>query len=352
MAFSRTAPSPSLHDSLLLRAIRREPVERVPVWLMRQAGRSDPEYLAYRERVQLDLHALFRSPEHAVPISLLPRRFGVDAIIMYQDILTPLEPMGADFQFSPAPVLAEPIRDRNAVQRLTAYEASSRLAFIGEEIRELKRELDGALPLLGFAGAPFTLAAFLVEGASPGAMARTLGFASEQPDAFATLIERLTIMTIDYLNYQAACGVDAVQVFESVGDGIPRDLYERFVQPSHQRIFGALRAEVPGILFVKGSPYPEHMLESGATVVSVGKDTSLRELLKRGNGDIAVQGNVDNLVLRDGTAGQVAAAVRACIAETGGRGHILNLNHGLLPETPFANVLAFIQAARSVRLPT
>lgn len=346
---SRRAGRATQPDALLLRAIRHEPVERVPVWLMRQAGRCDPAYQSYRERVGLSLHELFRSPEHAVALSLLPRRFGVDAIIMYQDILTPLEPMGADFVFSPGPVLAQPVRDAAGVSGLSPYDPAARLAFIGTEIRTLQRELDGALPLIGFAGAPFTLAAFLIEGASPGAMARTLAFASEQPQAFGELMDRLTRMTVDYLNYQAECGVDVVQLFESVGDGVPRPLYERFVQPSHERIFGALKAQLPGILFVKGSPFPELMLESGAAVLSLGKDTSLSEILARGEGRVAVQGNVDNQLLAHGTPEQVAAAVQACIAETGGRGHILNLNHGILPETPFPNVLAFVQAARTAK---
>jgi uroporphyrinogen decarboxylase len=348
---SQKKRSDSARDTLLLRAIRHEPVERVPVWLMRQAGRADPAYLAYRERVGLDLHALFRSPEHAVALSLLPRRFGVDAIIVYQDILTPLEPMGADFVFSPGPRLAQPLRDAAAVARLKPCDPPGQLAFIGEAIRALKRELGGDLPLIGFAGAPFTLAAFLVEGKSPGGMERTLAFAAEQPEAFGDLMERLTRMTADYLNYQAACGVDVVQLFESVGDGIPRPLYERFAQPSHQRIFGALKSGLPAILFAKGSPYPDLMLESGAAVLSVGSGTSLKELLARGAGRIAVQGNVDNRILAQSTPEQVSAAVQRCIAETGGRGHVLNLNHGLLPETPFANVLAFIQAARSTRVP-
>ena len=347
---SSRLPRAAQPEPLLLRAIRHEPVERVPVWLMRQAGRCDPAYLAYRDRAGLSLHELFRSPEHAVALSLLPRRFGVDAIIMYQDILTPLEPMGADFVFSPGPVLADPIRDRAGVARLSPFDPSARLGFIGVEIRALQRELDGALPLIGFAGAPFTLAAFLIEGVSPGAMARTLSFATERPEAFGELMERLTRMTVEYLNYQAECGVDVVQLFESMGDGVPRPLYERFVQPSHERIFGALKAGLPAILFVKGSPFPELMLESGAAVLSVGKDTPLKELLARGAGRVAVQGNVDNQVLAKGTPEQVAAAVTACIAESGGRGHILNLNHGILPETPFPNVLAFIQAARTAKL--
>ena len=337
-------------NDLLLRAIRHEPVPRVPVWLMRQAGRCDPAYRAYRERAGLGLHALFRDPEHATALSLLPRRFGVDAIIMYQDILTPLEPMGADFDFAPGPVLAEPLRTAVQVRRLRPIDPPGQLAFVGREIAALRGELAGELPLLGFAGAPFTLAAFLVEGGSPGTMERTLSFAREQPAAFGDLLARLTDMTLAYLNYQAACGVDAVQVFESVADLLPRDVYETFAQPTHERIFAGLAPGLPGILFAKGSPYPDLMLKSGARVLSLGAGADLRAVLRAGGGRVAVQGNVDNRILAQGRPEDVAAAVRACIAQGGGRGQILNLNHGVLPETPLDNVLAFVAAARAVRL--
>jgi uroporphyrinogen decarboxylase len=344
-------PIPPLRNDLFFRAVNHLPVPRVPVWMMRQAGRSDPEYLAYRERAGLDLHALFRHAGHATAISLLPRRIGVDAIILYQDILTPLEPMGADFRFAPGPQLAEPIRRADQVRALRAFDPPERLGFISESIRGVLGELSGALPLLGFAGAPFTLAAFLIHGKSPmGGLAETLGFAREQPEAFGNLIERLTDMTAAYLRFQIASGVHAVQLFESVGDLIPRAEYERYVQPSHQRILAALPPEVPAILFVKGSPFPELMLDSGAGVLSVGERASLGDLLRRGGGRIAVQGNVDNRLLVQGSPADIDAAVAACIADSGGRGHILNLNHGLLAETPFANVQRFVEAAKGVTL--
>ena len=334
-------------NDLLLRAIEGDLVPRAPVWMMRQAGRSDPEYLAYRERAGLPLGELFRSPEHAIAISLLPRRFGVDAIIIFQDILTPLAPMGAVFEFTPGPSLAEPLRHEGQIGDLRAYQPSDALGFFAQSIRGVLGELGGELPLLGFAGAPFTLAAFLIEGKSPGRMERTLAMAREQPDAFGRLIGLLTTMTIDYLNFQAEAGVHVVQLFESVGDQIPRDLYETYAHPSHQRIFAGLRAGLPGILFVRESPFPDLMMDSGAAVLSMGAGTSLKALLARGAGRFAVQGNVDNRLLVEGTPRDVAEAVRTCLAETGGRSHILNLSHGLLPETPFENVLAFVQAARN-----
>jgi uroporphyrinogen decarboxylase len=234
------------------------------------------------------------------------------------------------------------------VNALRDYAPQEALGFVAESIRGVLEALAGELPLLGFAGAPFTLAAFLIEGASPGrGMAHTLAFARETPAVFGELLARLTRMTIAYLNFQAGAGVHAVQLFESVGDQIPRDLYERFAQPSHEAIFAGLRPGLPAILFVRGSPFPDLMLRSGAGVLSVGSGLSLAELRAAGGGRIAVQGNVDNRLLVEGSAAQVQAAVRACLAETGGQGHLLNLNHGLLPETPFENVRAFVDAARN-----
>ena len=339
-------------NDLLLRAARGLPVPRAPVWMMRQAGRSDPEYLAYRERAGLALGELFRSAEHAISISLLPRRFGVDALIIFQDILTPLAPMGAVFHFTPGPNLAEPLRHASQVEALRAYDPAAALDFFRQSIQGVLAELDGELPLLGFAGAPFTLAAFLIEGKSPGALENTLAFAREQPKVFGTLMDRLTDMTVDYLNFQVEAGVHAVQLFESVGDQIPRDLYEAFAQPSHENIFARLRPGPVSILFVRESPFPDLMLRSGAEVLSVGAGASLPGLLKAGGGRIAVQGNVDNRLLVTGTPEEVERAVRDCLAQTGGQSHILNLNHGLLPDTPFENVLAFVRAALETPAPS
>lgn len=342
-----TLPASLPDNDLLLRAIEGLKVPRAPVWMMRQAGRSDPEYLAYRERAALPLGQLFRSPEHAIHISLLPRRFGVDAIIIFQDILTPLAPMGAVFEFTPGPNLAGPLRHERQIRSLRSYDPGDALGFFSESIRGVLHQLGGELPLLGFAGAPFTLAAFLIEGKSPGRMEHTLAMAREQPEAFESLMQQLTAMTIDYLNFQAEAGVHAVQLFESVGDQIPRDLYEAYAHPSHQKIFAGLKAGLPGILFVRESPFPEMMMDSGATVLSVGAGTSLKALLEQSGGRFTVQGNVDNRLLVEGTPADVEQAVRDCLAETGGQSHILNLNHGLLPDTPFENVLAFVNAGKN-----
>lgn len=352
-------------NNLLLRAVRRLPVERVPVWLMRQAGRSDPAYRALRDKINLPLERLFQTVpgpystaevEWAIEISLLPKRIGVDAIIMYHDILTPLAPMGVHFRFVPAPVLETPIRTATQIAGLHPLDNSlSQLSFTGEVIRGLRRSLNGKLPLIGFAGAPLTLAFFMITGKSP--MNREGGLSSEAnvvfrmmreaPNLLHDLLQRLTQMTIAYLNYQISQGVQIVQLFESIADGIERPLYEAFAQPYHEQIFAGLSADAPSILFAKECSYLDLMLKSGADVLSVGKCVDLEKAQAHAAGQVAVQGNVDNCVLRDGTLDAITDAVDGCLQQAGGVGHILNLNHGIHRDTPFENVKHFVKAAKA-----
>ena len=351
-------------NNLLLRAVRRLPVERVPVWLMRQAGRSDPAYRALRDKIALPLERLFQTVpgpfsisevEWVIEISLLPKRIGVDAIIMYHDILTPLAPMGVHFRFSPAPVLESPIRTASQIAGLRPLENPlSQLNFTGAVIKGLRQSLDGKLPLIGFAGAPLTLAFFMITGKSP--MNREGGLSSdanivfrlmrEAPNLLHDLLQRLAQMTITYLNYQISQGVQIVQLFESIADGIDRPLYEVFAQPYHEQIFAGLSTEVPSILFAKECSYLDLMLKSGADVLSLGKCIDLKEAHLHAAGKVALQGNVDNRVLRDGTPDAVADAVHSCLQQAGKVGHILNLNHGIHRDTPFENVKHFVKAAK------
>lgn len=352
-------------NNLLLRAVRRLPVERVPVWLMRQAGRSDPAYRKLRNRISLPLERLFQTipgpfsaaeVEWVIEISLLPKRIGVDAIIMYHDILTPLAPMGVHFRFAPAPVLSTPIRTASQIAGLRSLDKpSSQMKFTGEVIRGLCRALDGRLPLIGFAGAPLTLAFFMITGKSPMSQGSKLSsdaavvfqMMRESPHLFHELLQRLTQMTITYLNFQISQGVQIVQLFESIADGIERPLYEAFAQPYHEQIFEALSADTPSILFAKECPYLDLMLRSGADVLSVGRCIDLKEAQVHAAGRVAVQGNVDNRVLRDGTPDDVTAAVDKCLQQAGRVGHILNLNHGIHRDTPFENVKHFVKAAKA-----
>ena len=358
-------PIPIQENHLLLRAARCLPVERVPVWLMRQAGRSDPAYRALRQKINLPLERLFHTVpgafgatevESAIEISLLPKRIGVDAIIMYHDILTPLAPMGVHFRFAPAPVLEAPVRTTRRIAGLRPLDNPiSQLKFTGEVIKGLRRALDGKLPLIGFAGAPLTLAFFMMTGKSP--MSGQGGLSSEAdvvfrmmreaPNLFHDLLQRLTQMTIVYLNYQISQGVQTVQLFESIADGIARPFYETFAQPYHERIFSELSPDAPAILFAKECPYLDLMLKSGADVLSIGKCMDLKEAQTYTAGKVAVQGNVDNCVLRDGTPDDVADAVHRCLRQAGKVGHILNLNHGIHRDTPFENVKQFVKSAKA-----
>ena len=354
-------------NDLLLRAARRLPVERVPVWMMRQAGRSDPKYRALREKIDLPLERLFRTipcsysdqeVEWAIEISLLPRRIGVDAIIVYKDILTPLCPMGVHFRFAPGPVLDSPIRTRAQIEALQPLnDPTSQMAFTGKIISGLRETLDGEMPLIGFAGSPLTLAFFMVAGTSPMAAGGGVSDAArsvfqmmdEEPELFHELLQRLTQMTINYLNYQISEGAQAVQLFESIADQIDLPRYQTFVQPYHQQIFAALDASAPSILFAKECSYLSLMLESGADVLSVGKCVDLAIAQKEAKGKVAFQGNVDNALLRDGTCDEITDAVNRCLQRGGKIGHILNLSHGLYRDTPFENVKHFVKAAKAAQ---
>ena len=355
-----------LKNDLLLRAAKCLPVERVPVWMMRQAGRSDPLYRQIREQLNLPLERLFRTcpmpvsqsdVDSAVKISLLPKRIGVDAIIVYKDILTPLAPMGASFRFLPGPVLNTPIRTRSQVDALCPVdEPHVQLEYTGHVIRSLRETLNGELPLIGFAGAPLTLAFFLIAGESP--MKKGVGISEKAapvfemmdnaPELLCQLLEKLTEMTINYLNYQISVGAQIVQLFESIADVLSREMYTRFALPYHQKIFAELDRDAPSIMFAKECPFIDLMHQSGADVLSVGKCIDIGKARKQIGGSVAFQGNVDNDVLRDGTFSDIREAVRECIEQGGKTGHILNLSHGLHRDTPFENVKHFVKVAKTI----
>lgn len=352
-------------NDLLLRAARCLPVERVPVWMMRQAGRSDPLYRQIREKLNLPLERLFRTcpfpmsdtdVESAVKISLLPKRIGVDAIIVYKDILTPLAPMGAQFRFLPGPVLNPPIRTQSQIESLTPLDNPPvQLEFTGQLIRTLRETLNGELPLIGFAGAPLTLAFFLIAGESP--MKKGAGISEkatpvfdmmeQTPQLMHKLLDKLTEMTINYLNFQISQGAQVVQLFESIADVLSEELYKRYAFPYHQRIFSGINRDVPGILFAKECPYVNLMYQSGTDVLSIGKCVDLEKAKSETDNSVAFQGNVDNDILRDGTFSHITEAVHTCIKQGGKIGHILNLSHGLHRDTPFENVKHFVHVAKT-----
>jgi uroporphyrinogen decarboxylase len=338
-----------IENDLVLRAARRERTERTPVWLMRQAGRYDPEYRRIRERVNMPLEELFRQPELAAEISLLPKRLGVDAIIFFQDILTPLAPMGAPFVFRPGPMLEKPVRTSSDIRALRRFDVGIELPFVPETLRLVRESLGGALPVLGFAGAPLTLALFMIEGRSPGKHAeRAKALMTDDPTLFHALLDRLADMTIDYLRMQIESGVDAVQLFESTADIVSPCEYEEFAHPYHVKVFSELGRAVPTILFAKDVSLLDMMVASGADVLSISSGVDLAEAKRRFGDRVALQGNVDNRLLVDGSFERIDEAVHACVHAGGHQGHILNLGHGVLKDTPIENVRRLIEASRLV----
>ena len=337
-----------IKNDRLIRVLNYLPVDRIPVWMMRQAGRTDPEYNQLRKNDGRALEELFADPEIAIKISLLPKRLGVDAIIMFQDILTPLTPMGAGFHFAPGPILEKPVRTMAQVKALRLPEPETELRTVAQILSGLKTELAGELPVLGFAGSPMSLAFFMIAGSSPNKkINEVLAFVEEQPAITQALLELLTEMTVDYINFQMASGAHAVQLFESFADVIPLELYKKYVQPTHEKIFSALIPTTPSILFTKESPHLDLMLKSGASVLSVGSCIDLGQAKKKAP-EMIFQGNVDNKILADGTKEEITQAVRKCFEQSGRKNHILNLNHGLLERTPFENVQHFVDVAKEL----
>ena len=335
-----------IKNDRLLRVLNHLPVDRVPVWMMRQAGRTDPEYNQLKKNDGRALEKLFADPEIAIKISLLPKRLGVDAIIMFQDILTPLTPAGAGFHFAPGPILEKPVRTMAQVKALRAFDPGVHLQSVSQILKGLNAELKGELPVLGFAGSPMSLAFFMIAGRSPNQkLAEVLAFIEEQAEITQALLDWLTVMTVDYLNFQIASGAHAVQLFESFADVIPLEIYKKFVQPSHEKIFSALATTAPSILFTKESPHLDLMLQSGASVLSVGNCIDLEHAQKQAP-EMIFQGNVDNKTLAAGTKADITQAIQKCFEQTGRKNHILNLNHGLLERTPFENVQHFVKAAK------
>ena len=329
---------------LLVRAARGEAVERPPVWAMRQAGRWDPEF--NKVRAGLSFYEFSEDVERAAQASLCPRRFGVDGIILFYDITTLPVAMGLPFSLQPGrgPVPERPIRTAADLTRLQTEPDPERYAHIRALLRHVRAELRGELPVLAFAGAPFTVAAYCVGTGKH--MDQTRHFAAEQPRVWHELLDRLAEATGHFLRTLIADGADLYQLFDSWAGELTPVEYETWAQPFHRAIFRAAPG-VPRVLFVKECPYLEHMAQTGAEVISLGVRHDLAAAQAR-YPHLVFQGNVDEDVLRSGSPDEVAAATRRCLQAGGGRRHIVNLNHGVGKETPVANFEAYVQAARGL----
>jgi uroporphyrinogen decarboxylase len=316
-----------------LRACRREPVDATPVWFMRQAGRSFAAYRSLRERY--GILELAKTPELCAEVTLMPvRELGVDAAVLFADIMLPLEPMGVDLRIEPevGPIIERPIRSAADVAALRPFDPAE-VSFTLDAIRLVRRELAGQAGVIGFSGAPFTLACYLIEGRPSRDFAIAKAFMYREPEAWHDLMERLSAMVAVYLRAQVDAGAQVVQLFDSWVGGLGPTDYAAFVQPHVRRIFAALEG-VPTIHFGTGtSALLELMAEAGGDVIGVDHRVSLAEAWRRIGYDRGIQGNLDAARVLAGWAATEAGA-RAVIAEAAGRrGHVFNLGHGVLPET-------------------
>jgi uroporphyrinogen decarboxylase len=333
-----------LRDSPFLKACRREPAEVTPIWLMRQAGRYMPEYRAIRSKV--DFLELCKRPELCAEVTVTAaEQIGADAAILFADILLILEPLGFQLEFAKGegPIIHNPIRSAADLDRVRPLDEIEPLGFVMDAVKTIRSALAPATPLIGFAGAPFTLACYAIEGGSSRHYEQAKSFMYSEPESWNALLERLVSATALYLNAQAAAGAQALQVFDSwVGTLSPFD-YVRFVQPHMARLFAQLDPSVPLIHFGTGTAtLLDLQREAGGTVIGLDWRVELNQTWERLGHDVAVQGNLDPAVLL-GPPAEIKAQARRVLAQAEGRpGHIFNLGHGILPQTPVDNVRLLI----------
>ena len=335
--------------SVFLDACRRRPAPFTPIWLMRQAGRYMPEYRAMRERH--GFLELCKNPQAAAEVTLQPvERLGVDAAILFADILLVLEPLGVGLEFTKGegPHIKRPVRGAADVARLARVDVAAAVGFVFETVRLARKALGDRVPLIGFAGAPFTLASYLIEGGASREFLLTKRFMRAERDAWHAMLGRLAGITADYLNGQIAAGAQAVQLFDSwVGTLSPAD-YREFVLPHSRAVIQRLTPGIPVIHFGVGTAtLLPLMKEAGGDVIGLDWRVELAPAWERLGYDVAVQGNLDPAVLLS-SSGEIRCAAKAILDAAARRpGHVFNLGHGVLPETDadtLQRLTAFVKA--------
>ena len=329
-------------------------MDRPPVWLMRQAGRYLPEYRAVRKGVSfLEMCA---DVERAVTVSLQPIDLvGSEAVIMFQDIFTPIPGMGVDLDFAPGPVMADPIREAKQIEALRVPDPRETVPYVTEILGRL-REATAArdIPVLGFAGAPFTLAAYMIQGSGSKDFSILKAMIQKRPEEVEALLEKLTLLTIDYLRAQIEAGAEAVQLFDTWAGLLDPEAYRRWVLPTHRRIVQALKTgpdpvSAPLILYVhNGTHVIDSIADSGFDVMSVDWRADLARIAEAHGQQISLQGNLDPCWLHASRERIFEMVAKMADDASPARGHVLNLGHGCLPDTPVEGVRAFTDAARAL----
>ncbi len=327
-----------------LKACRRQPTEYTPIWLMRQAGRYMKEYRALRKKYSF--LEMCKNPELAAQVTLQPiDKFKLDAAIIFSDILIPLEPMGVEFEFAKGegPVFHHPLRERKEVEKLRIIEPEEDVSFLMKAIQIVRKELEGKIPLIGFCGAPFTLASYIIEGGHSKNYILTKGLMYQDRPTWDALMEKISEVLIRYLNAQIRSGAQALQVFDSwVGCLGPRD-YEEYVLPYSKKVIDGVGKKVPLIHFAtSSSTLLELMKQAGGDVIGVDWRVDIDEAWARLGYDVAIQGNLDPVILF-GSVDLIEKEVKRILHRVRGQlGHIFNLGHGILPNTPVDHVAALV----------
>ncbi len=354
MTALKDAPTRALEDTRFLRALRRELTDVTPVWLMRQAGRYLPEYRATRARAG-DFMRLCKTPEYACEVTLQPlARFPLDAAILFSDILTIPDAMGLGLTIDEGvgPRFKHPLHEPSELRRLGIPDPETELRYVTDAVRLIKRELGGRVPLIGFAGSPWTLATYMIEGGSDREFIRAKRWLYGAPEAMETLLELLVEATTQYLNAQIAAGVDAVMLFDTWGGVLTTDAYQRFSLAPMQRILNGLKAGTPTILFTKGGgQWLERIAATGCSGIGLDWSVDLAQAKRRVGELAALQGNLDPAILRAPIAVIEQEVDRIMDAFGDGSGHVFNLGHGITPDIDPEHVAAMVARVHNYRRP-
>lgn len=338
-----------MKPKLLIRALRGEAVERPPIWMMRQAGRYLPEYHATKEQAGGFL-GLCRIPEHGIEVTRQPiRRFGFDAAILFSDILIPAAAMGVDLDFAPGPVVANPVARLRDVEALRIPDPDTELAYVMDILRGLRQTLPKETALIGFAGAPFTVASYMVAATSnKGQFDVMRRMVYRAPEVLEALIDKVTETTLAYLDAQVNAGAEVIQLFDSSAWLLSPRHFQRFaIEPSRRIIAHIKQTGVPTIYFAPGAmPHLQWMPRTGADAVGLDWRVDLARARAVLGDAVAVQGNLDPACLL-GSPESVRREAARILDQNGGRpGHVFNLGHGVLPDTPIENVEALVSAVK------